>query len=147
MFTRLSPSATMRFYLLARGYIVVCGLFGVFAIYAGQVMTPTLYYDEGPVPPWTDRSLDIARNFGYALLLLLPYRWSMRGWFYRVRLALLIVASPWLAYAIATELYWLLQGRKHWLIIPASISILALAILAPSALVFRRRWVEAQQAH
>ncbi len=130
-------------YLVARGYVVTCGIFMIFSMVASQALMPDLYYDNGPVPPWQDRVVGVSAGLAYALLLILPYRWSVRGWAFRVRLTLLLVASLWLCYGAATGMYGFIQGRKHWLIVPASVLILGLAILAPATLVARRKRLEA----
>jgi hypothetical protein len=132
-----------RSYLLARGYVFLCGVILILSTYVSQVVMPELYYDNGPVPTWHDRSFDILATLGYALLLLFPYRWSVRGWAFRVRLALLIMVSLLLSYVVITGMYGFMQGQKHWLIVPASGLILGLAILAPSALIVKRRLINA----
>jgi hypothetical protein len=126
-------------YLLARAYVLACGLFAISAVVASQGVMPELYYDQGPVPPWQNRIVDGSVGLAYALLLLLPYRWSVRGWAFHARLALLLLASLWLCYGVATGMYDLAQGRKHWLIVIASVLALGLAILAPATLVIRRK--------
>ena len=65
-----------------------------------------------------------------------------RGWAFRVRLTLLIFTSLWLAFATGTGLYGFMEVGKDWLIAPASLLILGLAILAPGALVARKKWIE-----
>lgn len=131
-----------RGYLLARGYVFACGVVLVLSMFASQVMMPGLYYDAGPVPPWDERVVGVIAGLAYALLLILPYRWSMRGWAFRARFALLILTSLWLALVAGSGLYDFLEGGKDWLIVPVSVLVLALAILAPSALVVRRKWIE-----
>jgi hypothetical protein len=128
-----------RGYLLARGYVFACGVLLILSMFASQVMMPGLYYDAGPVPPWHERIVGTLAGLAYALLLILPYRWSTRGWAFRVRLTLLILASLWLALAGGSGLYGFMEGGKDWLIVPASVLILSLAILAPGALVVRRK--------
>ena len=108
---------------------------------------PELYYDDGPVPPWPARAVDVAIGLGYALLLVLPYRWSVRGWAFGVRFTLLVLTSLWLCYVVASGIYGLIQGEKHWLVAPTSVLVLGLAILAPATLVARRRSVEVRPAH
>ena len=133
----------MNLYRPARGYLVACGLLVLFLTLASQVMMPELYYDQGPPPPWPERAPAVAGTLAYALLLILPYRWTLRGWSYRVRLALLIVTSLWLVYAVATGVHEVLLGRKHWVAVPASVFVLALALLAPGALILRKRSLDA----
>ena len=128
-----------RSYLLARAYVFVCGVILILSTYTSQFVMPELYYDNGPVPPWHDRSVDMLVSLGYALLLLLPYRWTVSGWLFGVRLTLLIFVSLWLSYVVVTGIYGFIEGQKHWLIVPASGLILALAILAPGALIVKRR--------
>ncbi len=128
-----------RGYLLARGYVFICGVILILSTYTSQVVTPELYYDNGPVPAWHDRSVDILAGIGYALLLLFPYRWSIRGWAFRIRLTLLIFSSLWLCYSVIDGIYGFMQGQKHWLIVPASVIILGLAVLAPSALIIKKK--------
>jgi hypothetical protein len=126
-------------YWAARGYVLACGVFVLLATIASQAFTKELYYDQGPVPPLQDRTIDVAVGLVYALLLMLPYRWSSRGWLFKVRLALLVLSSLWLCSRVAVGVYDLIQGRRHWLILPASAFVLALAILAPVTFIAQRR--------
>ena len=126
-------------YWAARGYVLACGVFVLLATIASQALTAELYYDQGPVPPWQARIIDVAAGLVYALLLILPYRWSPRGWLFKVRLALLVLSSLWLCSRVAAGVYDLIQGRRHWLILPASAFVLALAILAPVTLIAAKR--------
>jgi hypothetical protein len=126
-------------YLAARGYVLACGVFVLLATIASQALTAELYYDQGPVPPWQDRIIDVAAGLVYALLLILPNRWSPRGWLFKIRLTLLMLSSLWLCSRVAVGVYDLIQGRRHWLILPASAFALALAILAPVTLLAARR--------
>jgi hypothetical protein len=128
-----------RGYLLARGYVFACGVLLILSMFASQVMMPGLYYDAGPVPLWHERIVGVIAGLAYALLLILPYRWSTRGWAFRLRLTLLIFASLWLAIVGASGISAFMEGGKDWLIVPASVLILGLAILAPGALVVRRK--------
>lgn len=136
-----------RGYLLARGYVFACGIVLILSVYASQVVMPELYYDAGPTPPWSDRAIGTVGVLAYALLLVLPYRWSTQGWAFRVRLTLLVLASLWLAFAAASGIYSFMEGGKDWLIVPASVLIFALAILAPGALLARRKmdWQQQKQ--
>ena len=126
-------------YLAARGYVLACGVFVLLATIASQALTAELYYDQGSVPPWQDRTIDVAAGLVYALLLILPYRWSPRGWRFKIRLMLLMLSSLWLCSRVAVGVYDLIQGQRHWLILPASVFVLALAILAPVTLIAARR--------
>jgi hypothetical protein len=132
-------------YLLARGYVFACGIVLILSVYASQVVMPGLYYDAGPAPPWPDRAIGTVGGLAYALLLVLPYRWSTRGWTFRVRLTLLVLASLWLAFAAAGGIYSFMEGGKDWLIVPVSVLIFALAILAPGALLARKKMDSQQQ--
>jgi membrane protein YdbS with pleckstrin-like domain len=134
-----SGGAGMTLYRLARAFILACGLLVLFLTIASQFMMTELYYDRGPAPPWPDRAPAVAGTLAYALLLVLPYRWSVDGWSYRIRLTLLLAGSLWLVVAIAIAVRDVLLGRKHWVAIPASLFVLALAVLAPVALILRRR--------
>jgi hypothetical protein len=142
----MERSFMSRGYLLARGYVFACGIVLILSMYASQVVMPGLYYDAGPTPAWPDRAIGTVGGLAYALLLVLPYRWSTRGWAFRVRLTLLVLASFWLAFAAASGIYGFIEGGKDWLIVPASVLIFALAILAPGALLARRKmdWQQKQ---
>ena len=139
----MDRSVMKRGYLVARGYVFVCGVVVILSTITSQVLMPELYYDAGPMPPSRDRSVGILANLGYALLLILPYRWSVRGWAFRIRLTLLIFGSLWLSYGVVSGIYGFMQGQKYWVVVPASVLILGLAILAPGALVARRKLYEA----
>lgn len=130
-------------YRIARAYVFTCGVVLMFSMFVSEAVMPELYYDNGPVPPWQERATHVSVSIGYALLLILPYRWSVRGWAYGARFMLLLLASLWLCSRAMSGISGILQGHTHWLIVPASILILGLAILAPGTLFARRNRVGA----
>ncbi len=136
----LSPLAR-RAYRLARGYVLACGLLLILATLASQAVMPDLYYDAGTVPSWPERAAGAGAALAYALLLLLPYRWSGRGWLYRARLAVLLLFSAALVAIAGSMLLTFADGGRDWRMVPVAVAAFVLAVLAPGTLFARVRWV------
>lgn len=126
-------------YRVLRGYVYLCGLLVLFAIFASQVVFPGLYYDDGPIPPSSHRVLDAGRTLAYAILLLIPHRLGVKSIWYYIKLGILVIVSAWLIWCVGVGLHGFLLGKKDVLILPAMLGILALAISAPLTLVMRKR--------
>lgn len=129
-----------RLYLLIRGYVFACGLIIAVSTFVSHFILPELFFEAAP-PPFSEQLPFIVISFGYALLLLIPHRWTLHGPLFYGKLLLLLITSTYLAVISVVGFLDYLNGTKHWMIIPVSLCTMILAIGAPATLLIRRRHV------
>lgn len=133
-------------YRIARGAIVLAALLWVFSAVAGYLVLPELHYDDHrSIPPASERQLAFAGSLLGAILIAAPYRWTMRRWPFNIRFAAFCVLSLWLIRGAGFGLVGYLRGTKHWLVVPVSGALLAVAIILPLTLLVARRIYRAEE--
>jgi hypothetical protein len=133
----VSLTRKQRLYYFLRASSALLGLF-LIASAIFSLLYPDIVHEETQRLGWQNRLLDVAFLF-YGLSLLAPYRWLKRRFLFSVALLVFAIGGMWMVYVSFTGLVGLIQGRKSWHILPASVIVVALAWSAPAALVMRRR--------
>ena len=125
-------------YWILRVSAVILGLLMISSSLSSLVF-PDIIHSEAPYRlAWQQIILDIAFLI-YGLLLLVPHRWFIRNPLFIGKLLLLGIGVLWFFYVAVTSFLEFSQGRKHWLIVPVSIAMILLGLIAPLSLVLKKR--------
>lgn len=127
-------------YWIIRTSIALAGAFVILGTLISHFIMPELYYDDRPEPPALRYQMaSIMVGLAVGALMLLPYRWFLRGWLYWPRLAL----------SSAVGLFCLLKAMDGFIayqrggidpaIIPVAIFTMLIGISLPGSLWWRRR--------
>jgi hypothetical protein len=128
-------------YLLLRLAVVGVGASIIFATIATDFMMPELYYDEMPgPPPLRERLPDIVLSFAVGLLLMVPNRWTSRGWMFWCRLGVYIILSGMLLWPAARLLLdGIDPGKSRKAVFAATALYVFAAVAIPICFVWSRR--------
>jgi hypothetical protein len=118
-------------YWVIRGYTQLLAVASLVVLLFASISPPNI---EAPTP--FSAPLSFLPMLLVSVLLLLPYRWSVYGPRYRIRLTLVLVASIWLAYISATRA-WTFRAVPADLV--GSLLLGLLAITAPVGLVLHNK--------
>ena len=133
----MSVTADRALYYFLRACLALLGLFLVASALA-SLLYPDVVHSEPSRPSWQNVFLDVAFLL-YGSLLLMPFRRLRQSPLFQGALLVFTLGVLWAAYAGLSGLVGLAQGRKGWLILPASAIFVVLALIAPAALLMRRR--------
>ena len=125
-------------YYFLRACLALLGLFLVSSSLF-SLLSPDIIHSESTRPSWQNTLLDVALLL-YGLLLLVPYRWLRRRGIFPFALLIFAVGVLWAVYVSFSGLIGLAQGRKSWVVLPVSAIFVALALIAPVALMMRKRF-------
>ncbi|MCM3871221.1 MAG: hypothetical protein ND895_11085 [Pyrinomonadaceae bacterium] len=129
----MSVTSSKLLYYLIRACLALLGLFlmtaSVFSIFY-----PDIVHSESSRSYLRDVTLMV-----YGGALLVPFRWLRRSFLFPLALLIFTLGVMWAVYASLPGVVGFIQGRKSWLILPVSAIFLVLAVIAPAALIMRRR--------
>ena len=126
-------------YYFLRAGLALLGLFLIASSFFSLLYSDVVY-SEPSRPSWQNVLLSVAFLL-YGSLLLVPFRWLRQPPLFPVALLVFSLGGLWAAYAGLSGLVGLAQGRKSWLMLPASAIFVVLALIAPLALLMRR-WLD-----
>jgi hypothetical protein len=136
----MSVAADRALYYFLRSCLALLGLF-----FLASLLYPDVVHSESSRPSWQNVFLDVALLL-YGSLLLVPFRWLRQSPLFPVALLVFTLGVLWAVYAGLSDLVGLAQGRKSWLLLPASAIFVVLALIAPAALLMWRRIDVVKQA-
>jgi len=134
----MSITTNRTLYYFLRACLALLGLLMV-GLSLFSMLYPDIVHSESSRPSWHSYLFDVALLL-YGLLLLVPFRWLKRPLVFPFAMLVFALGVLWAAYASLSGLAGLAQGRKSWLILPASAIFVVLAMIAPAALMVRRRF-------
>lgn len=133
----MSVTSNKHLYYSLRMCLVLLGLFLVTTSVLSFVF-PTIFHSESAHSPLGDKILDFGLLV-YGALLLTPFRWLKRAYVFQVTLLVFTIGILWSVYTSFASIIGLLQGRQSLLILPVSATFFLLVLMAPGALLMRRR--------
>ena len=134
----MSITTNRTLYYFLRACLALLGLLLV-GVFLFSLRYADIIHTESPRPSWQIYLFNLALLL-YGSLLLIPFRWLKRPPVFPFAMLVFALGVLWAAYAGISSLVGLAQGRKSWLILPAATIFVVLAIIAPAALVVRRRF-------
>jgi len=134
------------YYKILRVFLTLSGIIIVVFTYSSHFIMPGLYYDNSPIPPIKERILNAGLPFLYAILLIVPHRYTVNNLAFYIKMSLLLIASCWMVLTGLNGIIEYLQGGKHWGILLTSMVALAISAVAPFTL-FTKRKFYLEQTH
>lgn len=123
-------------YWCVRGYTQLLAIVSLLALTFASISPANI---EAPSP--LNAPLSFLPLLLLSVLLLMPYRWNVHGWYYQLRLGLYMVGSIWLAYLSITSALTFRVGFGDLLI---SLAMGLLAISAPVSLLLHQKLHQTQ---
>ncbi len=134
----MSITTNRTLYYFLRASLALLGLLLV-GLSLFSMLYPDIVHSESSRPSWQSYLFDVALLL-YGSLLLVPFRWLKQPLVFPFAMLVFVLGVLWAAYAGLSGLAGLAQGRKSWLILPAAAIFVVLAMIAPAALMVRRRF-------